>query len=383
MKLIKILVLALVILFPRLAFGQVVIEMEHDAGVYKVPCKVNGLKLKFIFDTGASSVSISSTVADMMLENDYLNKNDIVGSGYSQIADGKIVDHTRINLKTIEIGGLVLHNVEAIVMHQQSAPLLLGQSAIQKLGKVSISGDKLTITSYGTTNPYSSKHSSYTIEQLGEIYKEGFMYENNGDYLLAVEKFDIVYKAGIMYYFDIITYAQCLGNNSVGRYDDALDVLLKYEDDVISGNYTSKYAYYYEICKQAFWAKEYNLCIRYGGLAKAQMPYPLQDKLLATYWVANSYNEIGNNYQACSEFKSFISSYLAYMEIAATDCWDKEYKDPLLAEVYYSLALIRGETYFDGKKYFLISAAWGNADAIETCKEFDWSFTTKPYDYVY
>ena len=71
------------------------------------------------------------------------------------------------------------------------------------------------------------------------------------------------------------------------------------------------------------------------------------------------------------------------MEIAATDCWDKEYKDPLLAEVYYSLALIRGETYFDGKKYFLISAAWGNADAIETCKEFDWSFTTKPYDYVY
>ena len=158
---------------------------------------------------------------------------------------------------------------------------------------------------------------------------------------------------------------------------------MKYEDDVISGNYTSKYAYYYEICKQAYWAKEYNLCIRYGGLAKAQMPYPLQDKLLATYWVANSYNEIGNNYQACSEFKSFISSYLAYMEIAATDCWDKDYKDPLLAEVYYSLALIIGEPYFDGKKYFLISAAWGNADAIEICKEFDWSFTTKPYDYVY
>ena len=58
-------------------------------------------------------------------------------------------------------------------------------------------------------------------------------YENNGDYLLAVEKFDIVYKAGIMYYFDIITYAQCLGNNSVGRYEDALDVLLKYNSSLI------------------------------------------------------------------------------------------------------------------------------------------------------
>lgn len=383
MKFIKPLLIALLILSPMMSFGQVVIEMEQDAGVYKVPCKVNGLKLKFIFDTGASSVSISSTVADMMLENDYLDRNDIKGSGYSQIADGKIVDHTRINLKTIEIGGLVLHDVEAIVMHQQSAPLLLGQSAIQKLGKVSISGNKLTITSYGTTNPYSTKQTYYSESDLDKIYDEADTYRRNGDYRLAVEKYDIVYDAGHMYLFDIIKYARCLGDNSVGRNEDALDILLRYEEDIISGNYSTKDAYYYEICKQAYWAKEYNLCIKYGGLAKAQLPYPLENKWLATYWIASSYSELGNKYQAKSEFKSFISSYLSYMEIAATDCWDKEYKDSLLGRMYYSLVFLEGETYLDAKKYYLIAAAWGNEDAIETCKKFDWSYTAKPYNYVY
>lgn len=383
MKLTKHILIALMMLLPLFSYGQVVIEMEQDAGVYKVPCKVNGLKLKFIFDTGASSVSISSTVADMMLENDYLSKNDILGSGYSQIADGKIVDHTRINLKTIEIGGLVLHDVEAVVMHQQSAPLLLGQSAIQKLGKVSISGNKLTITSYGTTNPYSSKQTNYSVKDLDAIYDEADMYRKNGDYRLAVEKYDIVYNAGHMFLFDIIRYARCLGDNSVGRYEDALDVLLRYEEDVISDNYSTKEAYYYEICKQAYWAKEYDMCIKYGGLAKAQMPYPLHNKWLAAYWIASSYEKTGNNYQARNELSSFISSYLKYMEISATDCWDKEYRDSSLGDMYNSLAFFNGSTYADGKKFFIIAAAWGNSDAIETCKKFDWSYLTKPYDYVY
>ncbi len=51
-------------------------------------------------------------------------------------------------IREIEIAGLVLRNVDAVVIHSQSAPLLLGQSAIQKLGKVSISGNTLTINSY-------------------------------------------------------------------------------------------------------------------------------------------------------------------------------------------------------------------------------------------
>ena len=47
------------------------IVMERESGVYKIPCKVNGAKMKMIFDTGASSVSISSSIAQYLYYNDY------------------------------------------------------------------------------------------------------------------------------------------------------------------------------------------------------------------------------------------------------------------------------------------------------------------------
>lgn len=125
--------------------AQITITMEEDAGVYKVPCVVNGAKMKFIFDTGASTVCLSESMAEYLLDNDYISKEDFVGTGTSTMADGREVSHLRIILRDIEIGGLHLKDVEASVIEGQRAPLLLGQTAIQKIGKVSIEGNKLTI----------------------------------------------------------------------------------------------------------------------------------------------------------------------------------------------------------------------------------------------
>lgn len=125
--------------------GQVTITMEKEAGVYKVPCVVNGAKMKFIFDTGAATVCLSESMAEYLLDNDYLSKEDFVGVGTSMVADGRTVNNLQVILKDIEIGGLHLKDVEASIVEGQRAPLLLGQTAIQKLGKVSIEGNKLTI----------------------------------------------------------------------------------------------------------------------------------------------------------------------------------------------------------------------------------------------
>ena len=53
-------------------FSQTIINMEENNGVYKIPCIVNGARMKFIFDTGATSVSMSSQMANYLLENDYI-----------------------------------------------------------------------------------------------------------------------------------------------------------------------------------------------------------------------------------------------------------------------------------------------------------------------
>lgn len=132
--------------------SQVVIQMKKDGGVYKVPCTVNGIKLEFIFDTGASSVSISLTEATFMLKNGYLSEDNVFGSTYSQLANGDITENTRIVIKQIEFGGLKLENVTALVVHNLSAPLLLGQSAISKLGKIMLDPKQNTLTILNTSD---------------------------------------------------------------------------------------------------------------------------------------------------------------------------------------------------------------------------------------
>ena len=140
--------------------AQKVIEMENANGVYKIACSVNGAKMKMIFDTGASTVSISQTMANFLYENDYISSEDIIGKGASQTADGSIVNNVVINLRDVDISGLHLKDVKATVLDSQNAPLLLGQTAIQKLGKISLNGNKLII------NDYESDYNDEEIEQI-------------------------------------------------------------------------------------------------------------------------------------------------------------------------------------------------------------------------
>lgn len=108
------------------------------SGVYEIGCEVNGLPLKFVFDTGASAVTISSVEAQFMLKNGYLKTEDIKGKEYFTVATGEISEGTIIRLKEIKIGDAVLRNVEASVVHNQQAPLLLGQTVLERFGTITI-----------------------------------------------------------------------------------------------------------------------------------------------------------------------------------------------------------------------------------------------------
>lgn len=120
--------------------------MKKEGGVSIVPCKVNGLNLSFIFDTGASDVTISLTEASFMLKNGYLKKEDIIGSEKYFDATGNISEGIVINLREIEIEGLKLQNVKASIVKTLNAPLLLGQSALSKLGTIKLDLEKNQLT---------------------------------------------------------------------------------------------------------------------------------------------------------------------------------------------------------------------------------------------
>ena len=90
-------------------------------------------------------ISLSLSFAQQLLATGRLSESDIVGTANSMVADGRVSQVLIANIKDVEIGGLHLYNVKANIKEQQNAPLLLGQSAIEKLGRITIDGYKLII----------------------------------------------------------------------------------------------------------------------------------------------------------------------------------------------------------------------------------------------
>ncbi len=125
-----------------------VVEVTYEVpftssnGVTKVDCTINGLPLNFVFDTGASDVTISQTEANFMFKNGYLAQKDIVGKQRYQTADGNISVGTVFILNKINFGGLELNSVRVSVVANQKAPLLLGQTILKRLGKIEIDNER-------------------------------------------------------------------------------------------------------------------------------------------------------------------------------------------------------------------------------------------------
>lgn len=366
------------------SYGQSVIQLEKDGGVFKVPCVVNGLKLKLIFDTGASNVCISQSVALMMLENDYLSANDIKGTAQSQVADGRIVDHTKINLRKIQIGDKVLTNIEAVVIHGQTAPLLLGQSALKRLGRYSISGDKLILGTESPKSKLNQKNNKKTGEALSEEDIDQLFQEANNSYKenahsVAIEKYRILNDYNLLSAYGKMLYANCY--YYLDRKEEALQLYYDIQEEIESDYPQDKADLYHQIGR-CLWALED---------LDAAIPYLEKLKYHAKPWsrlqssavriLSAIYNEKDDGYRSRRVIDDYINQYLSFMEIKSTDCWDKLYVDEFLSDLYYYRHLSSSSN--DLEKYLIIAAAWGNKEAIEYCKEKKIDYSSKPYKYEY
>jgi len=122
------------------------VKMVKINGVFEIPTEIDGIPMHFIFDTGASTISISSTEASFLFKQGKLTKEDIRGTANFSDANGDISEGTIIILKTVKIGDRILYNIDASVVENLNAPLLFGQSALGKFGKISIDNIRGEIT---------------------------------------------------------------------------------------------------------------------------------------------------------------------------------------------------------------------------------------------
>ncbi|NII26674.1 hypothetical protein HB364_16415 [Pseudoflavitalea sp. X16] len=126
--------------------GRTIVKMVKDNGVYKIPVTVNGVSMEFIFDTGAGLISISNVEASYLYKQGKLTKDDVIGTANFIDANGDISVGTIISLKEITIGNRTIYNVQASVVDNSIAPLLMGQSALENFGKISIDYKRSEIT---------------------------------------------------------------------------------------------------------------------------------------------------------------------------------------------------------------------------------------------
>lgn len=355
--------------------------MEEYNGVYRIPCMVNGAKMKFIFDTGASDVCLSLNMAEYLYDNDYINDNDFLGTGVATVADGRIVDHLRLNLREIKIGDRTLRNVEAVVIKGQSAPLLLGQSALKKLGKYSISGNNLILKT--SNQPSTTVQLELSDSEIDDLFLEADESYYDGSYHVALEKYKILYDYDLLSAYGIMQLADCYYST-----DDKLKALELYTDiqNEIENDFPQhKIELYYNIGRCYWVLNDYNAAIPYFEKVKTQATQWCSTQCSAVKILSSIYADNGSMYKAKSIIDDYISQYLRYMEINATDCWDKLYTDEFLAELYYrqSLNYSIEESYDKADKYMTISAAWGNKDAIEHCNKYNLNYQSKPTKYAY
>lgn len=119
------------------------LPLTIENGVFFIDAKINdGINLKFLLDLGASDVHITSDVYSILKRNGTLTESDELGYSRYTIANGDTVKSRIVNLKSIKLGSRVINNVRASISENINAPLLLGQSALKKLGVYKIDNQK-------------------------------------------------------------------------------------------------------------------------------------------------------------------------------------------------------------------------------------------------
>lgn len=157
------------------------VEMTKSAGVYTVPCHVNGLPMNFIFDTGASGISLSKEAAKMMVDKGAIKEGDVLGSEYFRVASGEVVEGVIVQLRSFEIAGVRVKDIQASISLSLEAPMLLGTDVLERFGQVTIDYSNNLLLLGEEPNPF--------LEELDKLYRlHKYMWGATSEFVEVLEK---------------------------------------------------------------------------------------------------------------------------------------------------------------------------------------------------
>jgi aspartyl protease family protein len=104
--------------------GEVVLKRDLS-GHYRAEAFINGVKTPVMVDTGATDVAISRALADKLGLHS-------INAVRTQTANGDTVSYVT-RLKSIQLGGIVAHDVSASIVPNLGEEMLLGMSFLGRM----------------------------------------------------------------------------------------------------------------------------------------------------------------------------------------------------------------------------------------------------------
>ena len=120
------------------------VPLEKSGGVYNIFVSIGKIGRKFVFDSGASDVSISESLERELINTGVITQKNYLSPALYKLANGSIVECRRILLPEMKVGDFTVKNVTVSVTKGNDV-LLLGKSFLDKFSKWTIDNNTQTL----------------------------------------------------------------------------------------------------------------------------------------------------------------------------------------------------------------------------------------------
>jgi clan AA aspartic protease (TIGR02281 family) len=110
-----------------------------------VAASINGsAPIRFTLDSGAEALVLPSSTARQLARQGIIAQAEFLGGGVSELANGSQTRDLRFRLRSVNIGGIVVHDIICVVVDGDGGALL-GQAVLSKLRSWKIDNERQTL----------------------------------------------------------------------------------------------------------------------------------------------------------------------------------------------------------------------------------------------
>lgn len=120
---------------------QILQLIKGDANMNMIDIDFNGVKEKFIFDTGASNIFMTPSLLSKIKSSGVKVESLNIKNANAEIANGELIPIEYVRLSNVKIGNFIINNLIVSVSFNDNSSLLFGKGALNKFKNFSFSKD--------------------------------------------------------------------------------------------------------------------------------------------------------------------------------------------------------------------------------------------------